>query len=465
MGTGNCHILTAVWGAWHREVFLSLQLPTLLAPGNLPALHGVVPTIYHIHTSESDKPHFEDHPGIAALRRILPVEITASPDDAFRHPVETHLRIWHDGVARARSADAYFMALPADMLWADGAFAHLADRLKAGEIAVYALFMRVVQETITKELGWRFGGPPLPPGALPPGRLVGLALEHIHPLLAAYRRDSEHFPFHPEYIIWPVPGEGVLMRSLATTALIFDPKRCAVDHHFSLLEGVDLDKVGFIDDSDQLFGVSLTPATKDVNWFFTRQTADIETMGAWWDVFDGYAHDRLADRAIRFHAVEPTATAWRRAELHSNFLVGQCRTARELVRIGRFLRGMGYRTASERLALAIMSGRLRRMWRWRGPFTIFCPSEAALSSPAEWDGRMDVSPEDILAHVVEGIVGPTPEGDRGDEVSTRSLAGGSVRVVANDDGVVRVNGRPILETHHLPGGRYRVHVIGGILDD
>lgn len=443
-----------------------MQLPTLLAPGNLPALHAVAPTSYRIHTSETDKPRFEEHPGIAALRQILPVEIATSPDDAFKHPVETHLGIWRDGVSRARAVGAHFMALPADMLWADGAFGHLAQRLAAGEVAVYALFMRVVHETITEALGWRSGGPPLPFGALPPRELVGLALRHIHPLLAAYRRDSEHFPFHPEYIIWPVPGEGVLMRSLATTALIFDPQHCAVDHHFSLLEGADLERVGFIDDSDQLFGVSLTPLTKDVNWFFTRQTADIETIGAWWNVFDGYAHDHLADHAIRFHAAAPTETAWRRAELRSNFLVGQSRTARELIRIGRFLRSMGYSAASEYLAMAIMLGRLRRMWRWQGPFTIFCPSEAALTALAKRTGEVAVSPERVLAHVVEGIVGPAPEERWAKAMgSLWSLAGKQVDITSSNDWEVQVNGHPILESHRLPGDRYRVHIIDGILDD
>ncbi len=457
--TTSCHILTAVWGAWHSEVFLSLQLPSLLAPGNLPALHAAVPTTYRIQTSQSDAPRFEAAPGVAALRRILPVEIEALPDDDFRHPVETHLAIWHDGVDRARAAGAYFMALPADMLWADGAFSHLAGRLASGEAAVYALFIRATLETIAEELGWRPGGPPLTAGALPPRDLVGLALRHLHPLHAAYRRDSAHFPFHPEYIVWPVRDEGLLMRSLATTALIFAPQRCAVDHHFSLLEGTDLDTVGFIDDSDDFFGVSLTPLLKDLNWFFTWQDLDIETVGAWWDVFDGHAHDRLADRRIRFHAVEPTPSAWRQAELRSDFLVGQCRIARDLIQIGRFFHHMGYRAASEHLALAIATGRLRRrIRRRRGPFTVFCPADAALARPGEGEAA---SLEHILAHVVEDKI-EAPADDVGAPVVLQSLAGSPINITGGPTGMI-VNGISVIATHHLPNG-YLVHIIDGVFD-
>lgn len=119
--------------------------------------------------------------------------------------------------------------------------------------------------------------------------------------------------------------------------------------------------------------------------------------------------------------------------------------------------------ASEYLAMAIMLGRLRRMWRWQGPFAIFRPSETALTNRT---GEVAGSAERVLAHVVEGIVGPAPEERWAKAMgSLWSLAGKQVDITPSKDWEVQVNGHPILESHRLSGDRYRVHIIDGILDD
>jgi len=462
----TCHILTAVWGAWHSEIFLSLQLPTLLAAGNLPALHASVPTTYYIYTSKTDAPRFRSSPCVAALRRVLPVRIVALSDDAFRHPVETHLRIWHNGVGRARTAGAHFMPIPADMVWADGSFRSLAALLLAGKAAVYAMFVRVTYETVIEELGWRSGDGPLTSPPPTPRRLVDLALRHLHPLLAAYCRDGDHFPFHPEYVLWPVTGEGLLMRSLATTVLVFDPRRADVDHHFSLAPGVDLDEVAFIEDSDDMFGVSVTPLLKDLNWFFTRQTLDVETVGAWWNTFQGYAHDRLADVRFHFHTGGTESPAWRRAIRRSDAFVGQCRAAREMLRIGRFLRGMGFETAAQYFAVALFGGRLRRNWRWKpGPVTIFCPDDRGFDTAPEArrkallePGNRDLLRRAIHAHVVQGALDLPVDGAGSLPDGVRHTLDGRPLVFSGASGELRVNGVSIRAGYVVPPGD-RLYVI------
>ena len=54
MAKPACVIATAVWGDWHVDVYRALNVPTMLAEGNLPALTAQVDAVYTIHTTERD---------------------------------------------------------------------------------------------------------------------------------------------------------------------------------------------------------------------------------------------------------------------------------------------------------------------------------------------------------------------------------------------------------------------------
>ena len=46
---------TAVWGPWHTGVYLGVNLPSLLAPGNLAALVGRHDVVYRIYQRSDRK--------------------------------------------------------------------------------------------------------------------------------------------------------------------------------------------------------------------------------------------------------------------------------------------------------------------------------------------------------------------------------------------------------------------------
>jgi hypothetical protein len=51
--------VTVFWGGWHRGTFLNANLPTMLAPGNLPALAVGVDCEYLIYTTAKDAAELE----------------------------------------------------------------------------------------------------------------------------------------------------------------------------------------------------------------------------------------------------------------------------------------------------------------------------------------------------------------------------------------------------------------------
>jgi hypothetical protein len=458
----RCHFLTAVWGPWHTQAFLRLNLPSLLAPGNLPAFARDIDTTYVIGTSESDAQAMQDAPIVRLLQKTVKLRFVTYRDSAFGAPVATHMKIWQNGVRAAKRDDAFFMVNPADMIWAEGSFGNIAKRLKGGSKAIYALFARVVEETFRPELA--HGHAPDAPISIPSRAMVDMTLRHFHPLHAAYLRDSDQFPFHAEYIYWPVRGQGLLMRSLATTALVFHARRYAVNSNFSLSQVHDPGEVAFIDDSDEMFGVSLTPLLKDRDWYSDFRRADLDEIGAWWITFDGPAHLDLARSRIRFHTGAADGPDWRRAELQSDFFVVQSLIAREMIRLGRLLRRRHCQTAAECLATALYAARLRRRWRWRGPVTIFAPSDDSLKQHGDRVDRELLAPgcEKRLIDFAFGHLVPQALALDGGDQSDIRTANGHRLDIKRGQKTTTVGGRRVLQRVELPLGNV-LHIVDGPL--
>src|SRR3981189_1181676 len=75
-----CAILLPVWGAAFIRRFLDLCLPTLLAPGNIPALAQTLPTRFVLLTRSSDLSVITEHPTWRHLATICDTEIRTIDD-------------------------------------------------------------------------------------------------------------------------------------------------------------------------------------------------------------------------------------------------------------------------------------------------------------------------------------------------------------------------------------------------
>src|SRR5262249_57220038 len=56
-------LMVPVWGYQHVRQFLETSLPTLLAPGNVPALAAALDCEFIILTSEEDRDYIREHAG------------------------------------------------------------------------------------------------------------------------------------------------------------------------------------------------------------------------------------------------------------------------------------------------------------------------------------------------------------------------------------------------------------------
>ena len=181
-------------------MFLEINLPTMLAPENLPALVDGVTCEYIIYTTSKDAAVMMHDRAFERLRALMPVEIKIFSPSKTRHPVDLHMDIWLSATERARKLEAFILFMPPDVGWANGSFARLRDALIAGKRAIFMTYPRVVSETISPALQEVHPRNVDEAMTVSPREMMALALTHIHPLMAAYTRSASHFPIHPEMI-------------------------------------------------------------------------------------------------------------------------------------------------------------------------------------------------------------------------------------------------------------------------
>jgi hypothetical protein len=371
-------MVTAVWGDWHIRQLLELNLPTLMADGNLPNLARRHAVSYRIFTRKADMESLAGSPVIEHLRSLMPIELFTLPDDILKNPIAAHHHAWDEATQAAQADDSFVLYLPPDVAWSDQSFAHLADLLAAGRQAIFMTYLRAESSSFTAAMRARR---PIEGYALPiSGReLVALALDCLHPLMGASLRTSSRLPRHPEMLFWAIPGEGLSLRVLAREMFLFNPRRISLNAASLIGNEIDPSEIQFVSDSDQLFAVSLAELGKDVDWHMKLRAADPVEIGRWWLNYDSPANDMLASHKIRWHFNPSTEAEWRQRERAGDLFVRRCGVVREGLRLRAIAQEMGCSKAAQLIAFAAHWGILEHVVRGNGVTTILMPVNAAFT--------------------------------------------------------------------------------------
>lgn len=468
---------TVTWGDWHTGVFLDVNLPSLLAERNLPAFAKQHDVRYRIFTSAYNKEVIKSHPAYKRAAEVVPFEFIECPLENVANPIGMHHALWRRSIEDARDAKRYILFVPPDVIWSQNGFENIANRFSEGKKAVFMTYLRVLSETCVPAVQSAYGTDVSPVMDIPSRELVDMAIEHMHPLSLAYVRDSNNFPIHPEFILWPVAGEGYMMRVLVREMFAYDPS--LVDLNRSALPAHKLkpEEVHFITDSDELFALSLAPLRKDLEWFIRPQRLDPLRLASWWLVYDSPANDLSSDQYFRVHRGDVDADKWRRVEKESDTLMARLRGSREILRIIGEIDGTGNDVAQQLLFLMLADGRWVQQASGLPRSTIFLPSAAALSRWLENNGSEYLSRKSKRAfwnllreHFVVGHIAMKP----GQDVELITAAGSRRRLTWQDrdvpliDGVKVIGNVKYLQSHAvlevedvLPGSGQTVEVEDG----
>ena len=435
---------TAVWGDWHLDMHFNVNLPTLLAPGNLPALADYCDMTYVIFTRAADVERIDAAPQIEALRQVMSVEIKLFTAADIKDPIAAHHKAWNLVTEDAARDGSLVLLMPPDVAWAENCFASVVERLKRGERATFMTYLRAEGATFVDALLKR-----KPEGEIanpvPPREMVELCLRSLHPLMAAYLRDSDYFPIHPEMILWAVPGEGFAVRVLAREMFIFDPGYFHLNHAALPAQSLKPGEASFLADSDELFAVSLAPLGKDVAWHVNPRRADPVDIAGWWMTYDSPVNDFMAAQKIRWHFAEVTEAKWQAKERASNLFIRRAAAAREGMRIWQAARELECSMTSLALALAVHTGPLVRAARGHGGAIVLLPSDAAFAHHRKDLLDRLLAPEGAAA--LTRLIRAHHIPDAGDAVQARDplavlLGGEETRELKSADGPLLLQARP-----------------------
>jgi hypothetical protein len=270
------HFIVVLWGERFRNYFLEYCLPSLLAPGNIPALAGRERNKFLIATRPDDWAAMRATPIFGLMERhITPALLEIPPCPAGRSGCE-HMGVGHKlALDVAYREQAYATVLTPDCMLSDGTVARLQDHARAGITLVLVPALRFGEESFLGHLAARGAIPREVPAALAlniSGREMAFAaVNGLHSETLAYEWNAPYFvPIAPA-AWWRVPGEdGIVLHSLSWAFLLLDFEALG-SHDTSTLDNWTLDgdylyknfgrieKIHVVQDSDEMFLASWGP--------------------------------------------------------------------------------------------------------------------------------------------------------------------------------------------------------------
>jgi hypothetical protein len=267
-------VIAVVWGDIYRNYLLEYALPTLLAPGNIPALKGRRPVKYLVASTPEDWSIIRDTAIFRELTKYAePVFLELPPkgDSPYWVYAITGHKLCCEMAARDK---AYRILTSPDALYSDGTLARLHEIVLNGAEVVLKLvtpltrtepfFARFAELGFQPKESARDTGIPI---TISPRQIVTLAMRAMHGMSGIQEWEAPYFSRYASTPWWQVPGtEGAVITGNFWDLFLVDYG--AVQHDGSLLEtrGFDgdyimrtithLETIYFVRDSDELHIVS-----------------------------------------------------------------------------------------------------------------------------------------------------------------------------------------------------------------
>jgi 2-polyprenyl-3-methyl-5-hydroxy-6-metoxy-1,4-benzoquinol methylase len=307
-----------VWGYAFVRQFLELGLPTLLAPGNVPALASALPTRFIILTKLDDEDFIRHHPAFRRLCEVCPTEIHLIDHLITGSNYSTTITLAYTEVVRAAGEDMLdtcFFFLVSDYIVADGSFKSVLDRMLNGRSGVQVGNFQVVLEDALPWLQEQLNKSPTSL-AIPPRELLQWGLNYLHPVTVA---NTVNIPLshnsHTNRLFWQVDGDTLLARFYLMHMICIRPETTdfiigsSCDYSF-IPEMCPSNNVEVITDSDDYLVIEMQPRQHESRFHRSgplRPKALARTL-SWWTTA---RHRENARYSLVFHAgdIPPTFAA------------------------------------------------------------------------------------------------------------------------------------------------------------
>ena len=272
------HFIVVLWGRHFTNCFLEYCVPSLLSPGNLPALSTRQRSKILIATTPQDWADIQSSNIFRSLKRYVdPVYLEISPCPKDKSGCQ-HMGVGHTIACKiAYDAKAYAAILTPDCMLSDGTIRNLQKHAERGVQLVWVAALRFGEEPFLGHLkamrlipdgSRRDSGSPL---VISGREMVRAGVNGMHSETLTYEWEAPYFHSVPSAVWWEVPGEsGIVLHSLSWAPLLLDFAAVRA-HDTSTLENWTIDgdyafknlgtaaKVHVVQDSDEMFLCSWGP--------------------------------------------------------------------------------------------------------------------------------------------------------------------------------------------------------------
>jgi Macrocin-O-methyltransferase (TylF) len=193
-------VITYAWGEKYADTLLTLTLPALLAPGNLPYVASEVPCELVILTERRFFSKFHSHPTIARIRKLCPIRLVRLDDlivakDKYGMTLTYALHRAFSDLGPAMT-EHWQIFLNADFILADGSLRNLIHHLSSGERIVASPSYCTIAEEVVPELR-KYLDVATSTLSISQRELARLALQHRHAVIRG--KTINQTSFHMRY--------------------------------------------------------------------------------------------------------------------------------------------------------------------------------------------------------------------------------------------------------------------------
>src|SRR6516225_543364 len=222
-------VITYAWGEEYADTLLTLTLPALLAPGNLPYVASEVPCELVILTERRFFSKFRSHPTIARIGKVCPIRLVRLDDlivskDKYGMTLTYALhRAFSDlGPAMTKHWQIF---LNADFILADGSLRNVIHHLSRGERIVASPSYCTIAEEVIPQLRKHLDAA-TSTLSISHRELARLALQHRHAVIRG--KTVNQTSFHMRYMdqfYWPLDDSTLLSYQMPVAIIGLQPER------------------------------------------------------------------------------------------------------------------------------------------------------------------------------------------------------------------------------------------------
>src|SRR6516164_147856 len=226
-------VITYAWGEEYADTLLTLTLPALLAPGNLPYVASEVPCELVILTERRFFSKFRSHPTIARIGKVCPIRLVRLDDlivskDKYGMTLTYALHRAFSDLGPAMT-EHWQIFLNADFILADGSLRNVIHHLSRGERIVASPSYCTIAEEVTPELRKHLDAA-TSTLSISHRELARLALQHRHAVVRG--KTINHTSFHMRYadqFYWSIDDGTLIGYQMPVSIVGLRPERCVAE--------------------------------------------------------------------------------------------------------------------------------------------------------------------------------------------------------------------------------------------